>query len=89
MENLKTPDFWIAVAVAQVVKIKTSSQLGAWQVITTIIVAIGAAWVGTDYAAKVLGVPQAVAAAIVKLTAKGAMRGLLIAMNDLRQAIDL
>ncbi len=89
MENLKTPDFWIAVAIALVVKVKTSAQLGAWQVITTIMVAIGAAWVGTDYAAEVFAVPQAVAAAIVTLTAEGVMRWLLIAVNDPRQAIDL
>lgn len=85
----RSPDFWIAVGVALLVKIKTSAQLGAWQVTTTILVAVGAAWVGTEYAADVLGVPQAVAAAIVTLTAEGAMRWLLLLVNDPKQAIDL
>lgn len=85
----RSPDFWIAVLVALLVKIKTSAQLGAWQVITTILVAVGAAWVGTDYASEVFGVPQAVAAAIVTLTAEGAMRWLLLLVNDPKQAIDL
>lgn len=87
MTDFKTLDFWIAVAVALLVKIKTSAQLGAWQVITTILVAIGAAWIGSDYAAEVFGVPLPVATAIVTLTAEGVMRWLLIAVNNPREAI--
>jgi len=87
--DFKSLDFWIAVAVALLVKIKTSSQLGAWQVITTLLVAVGAALVGAEYAAEVFGVPLAVAAAIVTLTAEGVMRWLLIAVNDPSQAIRL
>jgi hypothetical protein len=87
--DFKSLDFWIAVAVALVVKIKTSAQLGAWQVLTTIAVAVGAAWIGSDYAAEVFGVPLPVATAIVTLTAEGLMRWLLIAVNDPRQAIRL
>jgi hypothetical protein len=82
-------DFWIAVAVALIVKIKTSSQLGPIMVICTILVAVGAAWTVTDYAADVFGVPEAVAAAIVTLTAEGVMRWILIAVNDPKQVIDL
>jgi len=89
LTDFKSLDFWIAVAVALVVKIKTSAQLGAWQVITTLLVAVGAAVVGSEYAAEVFDVPLAVAAAIVTLTAEGVMRWLLIAVNDPRQAIDL
>lgn len=89
MTDFKSLDFWIAVGVALLVKIKTSSQLGAWQVVTTILVAVGAAWIGTDYAARVFGAPEAVAAAIVTLTAEGVMRWLLIAVNDPKQAIRL
>lgn len=89
MTDFKSFDFWIAVAVALLVKIKTSAQLGAWQVITTILVAIGAAWVGTDYAADIFGVPEAVAAAIVTLTAEGIMRWLLIAVHNPHEAIKL
>lgn len=82
-------DFWIAVGVALIVKVKSSAQLGPVSVITTAIVAIGAAWIGTDYAAEILRVPQPIAAAVVTLTAEGAMRWLLIAVNDPKQAIDL
>lgn len=82
-------DFWIAVGVALIVKIKTSASLGPVKVLTTIIVAVGAAWVGADYAAEVFGVPQPIAAAVVTLTAEGAMRWLLIGVNDPKQAIDL
>lgn len=87
--SFKTLDFWIAVAIALIVKIKTSAQLGPFKVITTVAVAVGAAWIGSDYAAKVFGVPQPVAAAVVTLTAEGAMRWVLMAVNDPRQAIDL
>lgn len=87
--SLRSPEFWVAVAIALIVKIKTTAQLGPVKVITTIIVAVGAAWIGTDYTAQVLGVPEPVAAAIVTLTAEGAMRWMMIAVNDPRQAIDL
>lgn len=86
---LRTPDFWIAVAVALIVKIKTSQQLGPWKVLTTLIVGVGAAYVGTDWAAQVTGAPELVAAAMVALTAEGAMRWILIALNDPKTAIDL
>lgn len=85
----RSMDFWIAVGVALIVKVKTSASLGPAKVITTIAVAVGAAWIGTDYAAEVIGVPQPVAAAIVTLTAEGVMRWLLIASEDPRQALDL
>lgn len=85
----RSADFWIAVGVALIVKIKTSASLGPVKVITTIIVAVGAAWIGTDYAAEVFGVPEPIAAAVVTLTAEGLMRWLLIAVNDPKQAIDL
>ena len=82
-------DFWIAVGVALIVKVKTSASLGPLRVITTIMVAVGAAWVGADYAAEMFGVPQPIAAAIVTLTAEGAMRWLLMAADDPARAIDL
>ncbi len=87
--SFRSPEFWVAVAIALIVKIKTTAQLGPIKVITTIAVAVGAAWIGTDYTTLVLGVPEAVAAAIVTLTAEGLMRWLMIAVNDPRQAIDL
>ncbi|WP_288951900.1 hypothetical protein [uncultured Paracoccus sp.] len=85
----RSADFWIAVGVALIVKIKTSASLGPVKVITTILVAVGAAWIGTDYASQIFGVPEPIAAAVVTLTAEGAMRWLLIAVNDPKQAIDL
>ena len=87
--SFRSLDFWVAVFVALIVKIKTSSQLGPLKVICTILVAVGAAWIGTDYAASVFGVPEPIAAAIVTLTAEGVMRWLLIAVNDPKQIIDL
>ncbi|MDN3713460.1 hypothetical protein QWZ10_20040 [Paracoccus cavernae] len=57
--------------------------------ITTIVVAVGAAWVATDYTAEVLGVPEPVAAAIVTLTAEGAMRWLLMAVDNPKNAISI
>lgn len=85
----RSADFWIAVGVALIVKVKTSASLGPVKVVTTILVAVGAAWIGTDYAAEVFGVPEPIAAAVVTLTAEGLMRWLLIAVNDPKQAIDL
>ena len=85
----KTPDFWVAVAIALIVKVKTSAQLGPVKVITTVVVAIGAAWVSAEYFADLLGVPLAISAGLITLTAEGAMRWILIAVNDPRQAIDL
>lgn len=68
---LRGIDFWIAVFVALVVKIKTSRQLSPLKVITTIVVAIGASVVAADYAARMFGVPVSIATAIVTLTAEG------------------
>ena len=87
--SFRSPEFWVAVAIALIVKIKTTAQLGPVKVITTIMVAVGAAWVGTDFAAQSLGVAEPVAAAIVTLTAEGVMRWLLLAVDDPKNAIDL
>lgn len=85
----KTMDFWLAVAIAVVVKVKTSKRLNAWQVATTIFVAVGAAYVGTDYTAQRTGVSEPVAAALVALTAEGVMRWILMALDDPGIAIEL
>ena len=87
--DFKSLDFWIAVGVALLVKIRTSNQLGPFQVFLTLAIAVGAAWVCADYAAEKLGMPQAIAAAIVTLTAEGVMRWILIALNDPKQIISL
>lgn len=85
----KTMDFWLAVAIAVVVKVKTSKRLNAWQVATTIFVAVGAAYVGTDYTSQRTGVSEPVAAALVALTAEGVMRWILMALDDPGIAIEL
>jgi len=82
-------DFWIAVGAALIVKIRTTRQLSPAKVVATLVVAVAAAWVGAEYAAQVLGVPLPIAAAIVTLTAEGAMRWLLIGVNDPKQIIEL
>lgn len=86
---IKTLEFWIAVAVALIVKIKTSKSLGPWAVFTTIAVAVGAAWVGTGWVVEVAGIPEPVAAALVALTAEGVMRWVLLALDNPREAIVL
>lgn len=85
----KTVDFWVAVLVAVAVKVKTSKRLSAWQVITTIFVAVGAAYVATDYTVDRTGLSEPVAAALVALTAEGLMRWVLVALDDPRAAIGL
>lgn len=87
--DFKSVDFWVAVGVALLVKIKTNQQLGPWQVVTTMMIAVGAAWVGSEYAAEVFSAPEPVAAAIVTLTAEGVMRWVLIALNDPKAMIDI
>jgi hypothetical protein len=86
---LKTVEFWVAVAVAVIVKVKTSQRLGLWQVLTTIAVAVGAAYVGSGWASQHTGLSEPVAAALVALTAEGVMRWILLALDDPRQAIAL
>lgn len=86
---IRSPEFWVAVAIALIVKIRTSAQLGWKAVLVTIFVAVGAAAVATGWAAEITGLPYPVAAALVTLTAEGAMRWLLIALNDPKTIIDL
>lgn len=86
---LKTVEFWVAVAVAVIVKVKTSQRLGVWQVLTTIAVAVGAAYIATGWVMERTGLSEPVAAALVALTAEGVMRWILLALDDPRQAIAL
>ncbi len=86
---LKTAEFWVAVAVAVIVKVKTSQRLGIWQVLTTIVVAVGAAYVGSSWVMERTGLSEPVAAALVALTAEGVMRWVLLALDDPSRAIAL
>lgn len=71
----KSADFWVAVAVAVLVKIKTPRTLRPWQATTTVAIAVGAAWVATPLVAGRTWLTEPVAAALVALTAEGLMRG--------------
>lgn len=84
----KSVDFWIAVLVAVVVKVKTSKRLSAAQVVTTIFVAVGAAYVATGYTVERTGLSEPVAAALVALTAEGLMRWVLVALDDPKIALN-
>ena len=78
----KSLEFYVAVAVAILVKIRTSERLSIWQVISTVTVAIGAAYVAAGWVAEFFGVSEAIAAALVALTAEGLMRWVIIASSD-------
>ena len=86
---LKPLEFWVAVFVAVIVKIKTSRSLGPWQVITTVVVAVGAAYVASDWVSERAGLSEPVAAALVGLTAEGVMRWILQAIEDPKATIAL
>lgn len=86
---MKSIEFWIAVAVAIVVKLRTSERLSFWQVLTSVVVAVGSAYVGAEPIAEWLGIGVVVAAAMVALTAEGLMRWVLLAIDDPRILITL
>jgi hypothetical protein len=87
--NWKPIEFWIAVAVAVIVKVRTSERLTFPQGVATIVVAVGAAYVAADFFAQWLNINEAMAAALVALTAEGVMRWIIIAVNDPEKAIRL
>lgn len=82
-------EFWIAVCVALVVKVRTTKQLTPIKVLTSVVVAVGAAWVATDFAVERTGMPEPLVAGVITLLAEGVLRWLLIAVDDPRRAIDL
>lgn len=85
----KSLEFWIAVAVAVIVKVRTSERLSLPQVCATVAVAVGAAYVAAGWVSEMLGTGEALAAALVALTAEGLMRWVIAALNDPREAIRL
>lgn len=89
MSLWKPIEFWIAVGVAILVKVRTSERLTRWQVVTTILVAIGAAYIAADFLAEQLNITEALAAALVALTAEGVMRWVIITLNDPYEAVKL
>lgn len=85
----KPIEFWIAIAVAVLVKVKTCNQLSWLQVIATILVAIGAAYALADFVAEFLTISDVMAAALVALTAEGVMRWILKILEDPTEIIRL
>lgn len=85
----KPIEFWIAVSIAILVKVKSSDRLTFWQVTTTIFVALGAAYVASDFTAERLAIPEPMAAALVALTAEAVMRWVIIFANEPQKAIRL
>ena len=88
MITQKPIEFWIAVGVAVIVKIKTSQRITPLQALMTIAVSVGAAYVATDWVASVSGMSEAVAAALVALTAEGVMRWVLSLSDNPQTALD-
>lgn len=85
----RSADFWVAIAVALLVRIRTSRGLRPWQVLTSAAIAVGAAWVATPLLVARTWLDVPVSAALIALTAEGLMRRVLIALDDPRQAIAL
>jgi hypothetical protein len=78
----KSPEFWVAVAVATTVKLRTSGRLTPLQALVTVAVAVGAAWAGSEWVSERFGIPEVIAAALVALTAEDIMRRILIWTGD-------
>lgn len=85
----KSVDFWVAVAVAVLVKMRTSRNLRPWQATVTIAIAVGAAWAGTPFLTRTTIMDEPVAAALLALTAEGGMRWILRLLDDPREAVAL
>lgn len=82
-------DFWIAVSVALLVKIKSSRQFNWWESTTSIAVGIGCAWIGSDWVAQNTMLNGPIAAACLALAGEGVMRWVLLVLKDPKQIIDL
>jgi len=89
MPEWKSVEFWIAVAVAVVVKLRTSDRLTLSQAAATTIVAVGSAYVAADWVAFRINLSVPVAAALVALLAESLMRKALIFANDPRAMIEI
>ena len=85
----KSPEFWIAVAIAILVKMRTSSKLSFLQTVYTIVVALGAAYIATEWVSFRTGIPEPITAGLIALTAEGLMRKALCVVENPKEAIDL
>lgn len=82
-------DFWVAVFVALLVKIKSSRQFSWWETSSSILVGIGCAWIGHEWVAATTPLSSPIAAAILALAGEGVMRWVLLVLKDPKQIIDL
>ncbi len=85
----RSPEFWIAVAIAILVKMRTSAKLTIWQALSTILISLGAAYIGAAWVEMRTGIPEAISAGLIALTAEGLMRWALKAIDNPRELIDL
>lgn len=86
----KDVQFWIAVFVAILIKVRTTDDKLSWpQAITNGLVAVGTAYIASEWVADLAGIPVAIAAALVALTSEGIMRTLLSIANDPTELIRL
>lgn len=85
----KPIEFWIAVAIAVIVKMRASPRLGPFSVLSAIVVAVGAAYVASPTIAEYMHISENVAAAFTALVAESAMRLVLTALDNPHFAIKL
>lgn len=86
---MRSPEFWIAVAIAILVKMRTSAKLTLWQAVSTIGIALGAAYVGAQWVEMRTGIPEAISAGLIALTAEGLMRWALKMVDNPKELIDV
>ena len=78
----KPLEFWAAVLVAVLIKLKTSTRLGLWGTITTIATALLSAYAFAEPVSQRLGFSEIIVAALIALTGEGIMRYVLIVVNN-------
>lgn len=78
----KTPEFWIAVMIAILVKVRTSRKQGLMENAIAVIVALGSAYVFADWVADLTGASEAVSAALVALSAQNLMNWIINASHN-------
>jgi hypothetical protein len=78
----KTPEFWIAVSLAILVKVRTSRKQGLLENAISVVVALGSAYVFADWVSELTGASEAVAAALVALSAQNLMNWIINASHN-------
>lgn len=88
MLTQKPIEFWIAVAIAVIVKFKTSQRLTPLQSLMSILVSLGAAYVATDWVTSLIGTPEVISTSLIALTAESVMRWVLSVVDNPQTAMD-